>query len=239
MSWQPPRRPFRAEEWIREVPFNPNDDHAQAAQLIIEKMAEARVEADDPRERSLDLDAGVLVVLLRAARHAHRMALSDFKRRNDPDWKVPRALPRGRRLYDYGEDAGAGLDDEQYGDWRRVKGKWQWVDLGTGWAGWWKLNWGRPRSNPGCFRGTRIAKAPLVEIYHLCNEWWRLTTGTPFHPNFDGIEPGPDEENLPTMNPAGRLFLLIAQDSDRRYSSDLCAKVHGVTYRKLDRHTIP
>ncbi len=92
---------------FKELPFNPKDSHAEKAQLIIEKMAEARMEADDPRECALDLDATSLCVLLRDTRHAHRMVLSDWKRRNDPKWRVPRPLPRGRGLYDYGDDAGA------------------------------------------------------------------------------------------------------------------------------------
>ncbi len=213
MSWRPPHVPYRASDWIRELPFNPKDDHAQAAQLIIEKMAEARIEADDPRERSLDLDGAALVVLLRTTRHAHRTSLSDWLRRNDPDWKVPRALPRGRRIHKYDEHM-------------------------EGWPEWWASIWGRARANPGRFRGTNIAKQPLAEVYRLVNEWWRVTTGTAFHPNFDGIEPGPDADNLPTMNPAARLFLMIAQDSDRRYNSFHCARVHATAYRDLDT-TIP
>ncbi len=138
--------------FFREVPFDPDDSHAHAADVIIEAMG---IDLD----LDLDLDLDALVVLLRETRHAHRMALSDFKRRNDPEYKVPRARPRGRRLYDYGKDTGAGLED---------------------WPEWWRSIWGRPRANPGRFRGTRIAKAPLVAIYHICNRWWRRTTGTAF-----------------------------------------------------------
>ena len=222
MNWRPPHRPYRAEEWIRELPFDANDSHAEAARVIIEAM-------------DLDLDEEALVVLLRQTRHAHRMALSDWKRRNDPEYQVPRARPRGRRLYDYGDDAGAGLDDVDYGDWRRVKGKWQWVWLGRGWAGWWKLNWGRPRSNPGCFRGTDIAKPPLVAIYHLCNRWCRRTTGEAFRPDFRAMDSKvPDIKNMPLLNDAARLFLLVAQDCDRRYNCKLCALVHDANYRHLD-----
>ena len=200
---------------FKELPFNPNDSHAEKAQLIIDQMAAARRAADDPREYAVDLDAAGLVVLLRATRHAHRMALSDFKRRN-PEWQVPKVRPRGRGLY--GDDAGAGLED---------------------WPAWWRSIWGRRRANPGRFLGSRLAKAPLVTVYHLVNEWWRITTGTPFHPNFDGIEPGPDKANMPAMNPSARAFLLVAQDCDRRYNSFHCARVHATAYRKLDRRKVP
>ncbi len=203
----------KKKELFRELPFDPDDIHAVAAQLIIEKMAEARATARDKREPTLDLDPKAVEQLLRRTRHAHRMALSDWKRRNDPEWRVPRALPRGRRIHKYDEHM-------------------------EGWSEWWRSIWGRPRANPGRFRGTNIAKPPLVEIYHLCNEWWRLIIGTPFRPNFDGIEPGPDKENMPTLNPSARLFLLVAQDCDRRYNSFACARVHDANYRRLDT-TIP
>ena len=191
---------------FRELPFDPDDSHVEAARVIIDAM-------------DLDLDLDALVVLLRDTRHAHRMALSDFKRRNDPAWKVPRARPRGRRIYDYGADTGAGLED---------------------WPAWWASIWGRRRSNPGMFLGTKIAKAPLVAIYHLCNRWWRRTTGEAFCPDFRAIDVKvPDAKNMPHLNPAARLFLLVAQDADpSRYNCKLCALVHDANYRDLDT-TIP
>jgi hypothetical protein len=191
-------------DFFRELPFDPDDDdsHVEAAAVIIEAMG-------------MDLDSADLVALLRLTRHAHRMALSDFKRRNDPAWRVPRARPRGRRLYDYGKDTGAGLED---------------------WPAWWASIWARPRANPGRFRGTRIAKQPLVAVYHLCNRWWRRTTGEAFWPDFKHqISYRTDSERMPHLNDAARLFLLVAQDCDRKYNCDLCSRVHDVTYRALDR----
>ena len=186
---------------FKEVPFDPDDSHAQAATVIIEAMG-------------IDLDAAGLVVLLRATRHAHRMALSDFKRRNDPEWRVPKVRPRGRRLYDYGDDAGAGLED---------------------WPAWWRSIWGRARGNPGTFRGTTVPKAPLLAIYILCNEWWRRTTGEAFWPDFKHqVSYRTDSERMPHLNDAARLFLLVAQDCDRKYNCDLCSRVHDVNYRDLD-----
>ncbi len=197
---------------FKELPFDPKDLHAEGAAVIVEAMAAAR----GKHEPGLDLDPEALVALLRATRHVHRMALSDWLRRNDPAWRVPRARPRGRRIY--GADSGAGLED---------------------WDEWWAACWGRARANPGRFLGSPLAKAPLVTVYYLCNEWWRITTGTPFHPNFDGIQPGPDKDNMLAMNPAGRLFLLVAQDCDRRYNSFDCARVHATAYRKLPHRRPP
>ena len=106
---------------FKELPFDPKDLPAEGAAVIVEAMAAAR----GKNEAALDLDPEALVVLLRAARHAHRMVLSDWLRRNDPAWRVPRARPRGRRLY--GDDSGAGLED---------------------WPGWWAGGWGGARANP-------------------------------------------------------------------------------------------
>lgn len=197
MNWRPPHRPYRAEEWIRELPFDANDSYVMAARVIIDAMG-------------LDLDEAALVVLLRDTRHAHRMALSDFKRRNDPDWKVPKGRgPRTRN--EYGETM-------------------------SGWDEWWRSIWGRPRANPGLFRGTTVPTAPLRSVYRLCNEWWRGTTGEAFWPDFKHqVSYRTDSERMPHLNDAARFFLLISQDCDRKYNCDLCSRVHDVTYRKLDR----
>ena len=182
---------------FKEEPFDDEDSHAEGAAVIIEAM-------------DIDLDPEALVRLLRSTRHAHRMALSDWKRRNDPEWRMPKG--RGRHLRnEYGETM-------------------------EGWDEWWRSIWGRRRSNPGVFLGTRIAKAPLVAIYHLCNRWWRRTTGEAFWPDFKHqISYRTDSERMPHLNDAARLFLLVAQDCDRKYNCDLCSRVHDVTYRALDR----
>ncbi len=181
---------------FKEEPFDDEDSHAEGAAVIIEAM-------------DIDLDPEALVRLLRSTRHAHRMALSDWKRRNDPEWRMPKG--RGRHLRnEYGETM-------------------------EGWDEWWRSIWGRRRSNPGVFLGTRIAKAPLVAIYHLCNRWWRRTTGEAFWPDFKHqISYRTDSERMPHLNDAARLFLLVAQDCDRKYNCDLCSRVHDVNYRDLD-----
>ncbi len=85
------------------------------------------------------------------------------------------------------------------------------------------------------FRGTKIAKAPLVSVYHICNRWWRRTTGEAFWPDFRTIAAGPDSKNMPLLNDAARLFLLVAQDAGGpMYNCDLCSRVNDVNYRDLD-----
>ncbi len=211
---------------FRELPFE-DDDLDAAAQAITEAMG-------------VDLPVDSLQALLRRTRHAHRMVLSEFLRRNDPAWKPPRRLkdnvdPDGPD-YDYGEDAGVGLDDVHHGDWRRVKGKWKWVDFGTGWDGWWKLNWGKPPGNPGLFRGTDVPAPPLVAIYHLVNRWWRAEMRLSFHPDFVcQHSAATDAKRFPDLNRAAQIFTLVAQDCDPSYTVHLCALVNEAYYKRLDR----
>ncbi|MEE8504997.1 MAG: hypothetical protein V3S40_02125, partial [Kiloniellales bacterium] len=172
---------------FRELPFDPDDSHVEAARVIIDAM-------------DLDLDEKALVRLLRNTRHAHRMVLSDWKRRNDPGWQPKKRLQdnwhKDEPTYDYGKDAGVGFDEHRWIDPRSGK-------TYFGWQAWWRENWGRARSNPGRFRGTDIAAPPLVAIYYLCNRWWRETLGTPFRPDFRAIDlKVPDAKNLPELNDA-------------------------------------
>ena len=214
---------------FRELPYE-DDDLDAAAQAIIEAMG-------------VDLPVDSLQALLRRTRHVHRMVLSEWKRRNDPEWKPSRRLPLNQDgpTYDYGDMAGMGLDDVRHGDWRRVKGKWQWVDFGTGWDGWWELNWGKPPGNPGLFRGTDIAMPPLAAIYRLVNSWWRAEMGLRFHPNFTGqYAADTDAKRFPDLNAAAKIFLLIAQDAaPGLYNCDLCARVNDAYYKRLDRSFPP
>ena len=68
----------------REKRFEDEDDPGDAAQWIIEKMC-------------IDLPADSLEGLLRETRHVHRMVLSEWRRRNDPEWRPPRPAVRWSR----------------------------------------------------------------------------------------------------------------------------------------------
>ncbi len=189
----------------REVLYEP-DDLGAAAQGIIDEMG-------------IDLPLAALEALLRRTRHAHRMVLSEWLRRNDPDWQPPRRLkdnvdPDGPD-YDYGDMAGVGLPD---------------------WDDWWRECWGKAPGNPGRFRGTDIAMPPLVAIYHLVNRWWRDVMHRDFHPDFTGqYAADTDAARLPDLNRAAQIFLLVSQDAWPRYDSHLCGLVHDAYYRRLDR----
>jgi hypothetical protein len=189
----------------RELPFDDEDSHAEAAGLIINGTG-----------LDLDKNQAYVVMLLRRTRYAHRMLLSGHMRRNDPEWQVPRARPRGRGPYDYGDMAGMGMDD---------------------WDEWWTSIWGRLRGNPGRFRGSDVPKAPLLAIYYMCNRFWRYTQHQAFWPDFRKAEAyATDADAIPDLNPAARFFLLVAQDADRKYNCDLCARVHDANYRSLNTH---
>ncbi len=57
-----------------------------------------------------------------------------------------------------------------------------------------------------------------------------------FHPDFTGRHAAEtDAKRLQYLNPAAKIFLLIAQDAGRRYNCDLCERVTDAYYRQLDR----
>lgn len=89
---------------------------------------------------------------------------------------------------------------------------------------------GNRARNPGRFRGDRryppLSKPALASIYHELNRWWRKHLALPFRPNFDGNEAADtDHARLPHLNPAARLFLLVAQAVDMRFTALDCARV--------------
>ena len=185
----------------RELPYVP-DDLYSAADAITSAMG-------------IDLPEDELRDLLRDARHTHRMVLSEWKRRNDPEWRAPRRGPRGKGRYDYGDMAGLGLPS---------------------WEAWWRENWGKEPGNPGLFRGTDIPMPPLVAIYHLVNRYWRDEMGLTFNPDFTGRHGGKtDAKRFDDLNRAAQIFLLVAQDAWPQYNSDLCERVHFAYYRQLNR----
>ena len=187
-------------------------EYDESSEADLDPAYEAIVEA-----MGIDLPRGNLHRLLRETRHAHRMILSDWLRRNDPEWRPARGRTRHAGRYDYA-DAGVGLED---------------------WDEFWKAVWGpnRKRGNPGTFKGTTRPVAPLVAVFHLCNRFWREVMGRPFHPEFGRESADTDLARLPHFNDAARLFLLVAQDCDPTYNSEMCSKVHAVYYRRLDRST--
>ncbi len=190
--------------------------------LIIEQMAlpVVRDRADRPG-RGIDLGPheAALRELLCEAVQVYQAALDDWQDRNHPD------RPR-RRLennwtpndpeppHDYGEDAGAGLED---------------------WETWWREVYGRGRGNPGGSRTREgVPVTPLEPIYLLVNKWWRRVLREPFHPDFRrGVEGWSVAEKMSTLYPAGRLFLLIAQDLNG-YTYTICLNLHERLYRRLD-----
>jgi|GEM_PF-6208382 len=209
-------------EWFKEVPYREDEDEYDPVLFILEQM----------NEPALWAHADAMRWLVHEASRTHRLVLGDWLRRNEAEgseWRPHRQLEKNYNPdqpahdYDYGEHAGAGLED---------------------WDRWWRENWGRGRGNPGRFHHRRdMAKPPLVAVFHLVNKWWRRVLREPFHPDFSeagthdprtGESPSNDAGRLPRLNRAARLFVLVAQEMDPRYSVDLCKRVHDDYYRHLD-----
>ncbi len=97
----------------------------------------------------------------------------------------------------------------------------------------------RRRGNTGRFRdASDLARAPLVAIYFLVNEWWR-ELGLPFWCDFRALHFGDDYEGLERLefiNAPALFFTLIAQAVDEfNYTVERCKLVHDGNYRKIDR----
>ncbi len=194
--------------------------------LIIEEVARPveRDRADRPG-RGVDLGPheDALRRLLHDAHEVYRLAMDDHATRADPD-KPRRRLQENwdpdesKPTYDYGEDAGVGLDD---------------------WDEWWQQHYHRRAGNPGTNRTSTKSSpppvTPLHAIYTLTRRWWKATVGTPFRPTYPR-DPFEGDENPRTdfarFNPAGRLFLLVAKSLDRRYTALNCYGVHETVPKK-------
>lgn len=106
------------------------------------------------------------------------------------------------------------------------------------WREWWDLHFAKPRAangnrarNPGRFRGDKIdpplGRPPVAALYHRVNRWWRETVGTPFRPDFSGVvSAANDSDRMSEINPAARLFVLLAQEADHHLTVDHCRRVH-------------
>lgn len=138
---------------------------------------------------------------------SHICACKDYEARNDPN-KPPRELKDDSEpidpTYDYGEDAGVGLD-------------WTWEEL-------WLETYSRGVGNPGKSRrnSPRHGKGPPVGPLRLnfpaIEHWWKDATGGGFSPKF--AKTGAKDEAAEPFernNPSARFLILVAQELDKRY----------------------
>lgn len=170
-----------------------------------------------------------LALCLSEARAAYLMEYWDWLGRSAPEGgshrphRDERLNPGDESPYDYGEHSAAP------GAWRDH----------------WDAFFAKPVSatgnrarNPGRFRdlpnnGPSLGKPMLAGIYHRVNRWWRAELGTPFRPNFDGAASADtDHARMPHLNPAARLFVVFAQEVDRRFTVAHCARVDGEEARR-------
>ncbi len=164
--------------------------------------------------KDFEIDDDSWLRLMSAAWLVWRVAMDDHEMRHDPG-KPKRLLEANygdEESFDYGDMAGAGLDD---------------------WDAWWaEVYYTRPgRRHPAPSLG------PLYEVYLLVREWWlgtgkssfRLTYNADLEFRHAGVSSDSDDFNAP-----GRLFLAIAQALDGRYTTSNCATVYD-KWRKRGR----
>jgi hypothetical protein len=153
----------------------------------------------------VELDPDSVGRMLHEAWEVWRCAIDDYEMQRKPD-KPKQALKRNWNpdevAYDYGEDAGAGLED------------WDKFWLGT----YYRKPGGKVTDPP---------VEPLCKIYPLVRDFWaEATGGRDFWLNY------PKEFRIARTDPnlfssAGRLFLGVAQVMDRRYTPLKCESVQN------------
>ena len=148
------------------------------------------------------------------------------KKRLEANWPKPKKRLTANRkrdeevAYDYGDDAGAGLDD---------------------WPEFWKWFYYRPPGRPGRSHTSDLPIAPLHAVYSVVRRWWIGTLGGKFNPTYprawdgDEGEVGGPRDIIEKFNPAGRLLLLIAREMDDRFTADNVANLRYTGYRRARR----
>ena len=148
------------------------------------------------------------------------------KKRLEANWPKPKKRLTANRkrdeevAYDYGDDAGAGLDD---------------------WPEFWKWFYYRPPGRLGRSHTSDLPIAPLHAVYSVVRRWWIDTLGGKFNPTYprawdgDEGEVGGPRDIIEKFNPAGRLLLLIAREMDDRFTADNVANLRYTGYRRARR----
>ena len=128
-----------------------------------------------------------------------RVAMDDYELRHDPDKPKPRLQDNWNPedvAYDYGDRAGAGLED---------------------WDEWWRQVYHTPA---GRRWPEGIPRAPLYPVFYLARAWWFKNTD---HGTFGLAYKGKRREDFTA---AERFFLDIAQALDPGYTARDCATVY-------------
>ena len=118
-------------------------------------------------------------------------------------------------------------------------------DEGEGWEGagaYLRAAYGRPEGNPGTGRTRKyVPVAPLHSVYPMVEQWWREHVGRPaFHPKYrredeDGPPGRKGRRTFGGGNPAGRLFLLVAQELNERYTPTILENIRRSVQRQRRR----
>lgn len=194
---------------------------------------------DGPEYAGVDLSAhrAALAGMIVAARMRFLDEDDDMRRRAAEEGSAER--PHRRLEKNWNDDEPEPTHD--YSEW------WSPDQADEEWRELWDETFGKKRSlltgetarNPGWFRapghgGSRLMKSPLVSIYLLVNGFFRSVLRVPFFPIFKANDHAvSDITAIPHLNPAARLFLLIGQAVDDRYTREQCKRVHDDCYHLL------
>jgi hypothetical protein len=177
--------------------------------------------------------------LLSVAHERYKFALEEWEARAGPNkpkeklkenWDPDDFGP----VYDYGDMAGADLDYvDKWGNRHNWDEHWQ------------RFHSGLVGNQGGSRDGSKDAGVrpipPLYPVYVLVRKWWLKYIGGGFNlkyhtnPELGDNIPRNSPKHMPYINPPARLFLLVAQDINFRYTVSNCAGVHDALRTKKKR----
>lgn len=196
------------------------DRHVE--RIIVALQRHRVLDRADKHGKGLDLGAkrAALTSLLTEVLHEYSVVREDWETRHDPNKpkkQLEANFDRGEEApHDYGPDAGAGLPP---------------------WEEHYKRFYATGPGNPGRSRdgSALLPITPLHTVYRIVRNWWLAEVGPRFNPDFSHEHEGDQRRNPDRFNSAARLFWMIADFIDHRYTAPICYGVHETVRKQLQK----
>jgi hypothetical protein len=196
----------------------------QRVELIVAALQQDRVlDRADRSRKGIDLtDKKVsLKKLLVEVLETYAAEREDWETRHDDPNKPKKRLEANwdrheEPAYDYGGDTGAGLPP---------------------WAEHYEMYYATGPGNPGRSRTASplLPIPPLHTAYRIVRHWWLAEVNEHFNPDLPREHEADKRQNPQRFNAAGRLFYMVADTIDPRYTPTICYGVHETVRKQLQK----